>query len=96
MMGCPSDKAFAAAMHMLAYMEQHSNQGIKDSADGNPYPIVSVDASNKPDGDDGCAIAGHVITMMGGPIVGKSYKHKHNGLSSEQNESTGGLWSNMT
>ena len=29
MMGCPSGKAFAAAMHMLAYMEQHSNQGIK-------------------------------------------------------------------
>ena len=86
MMRCPSDKAFAAAMHILAYMEQHSNQGIKYSADGNPYPIVSVDASNKPDGDDGCAIDGHVITMMDGPIVGKSYKHKHNGLSSEQNE----------
>jgi hypothetical protein len=86
MMGCPSDKAFAAAMHMLAYMEQHSNQGIKYSADGNPYPIISVDASNKPDGDDGCAIAGHIITMMDGPLVGKSYKHKHNGLSSEQNE----------
>jgi hypothetical protein len=67
-------------------MEQHFNQGIKYSADGNPYPIVSVDASNKPDGDDGCAIGGHVITMMGGPQVGKSYKHKHNGLSSEQNE----------
>ena len=78
-MGCPSDKAFAAAMHMLAYMEQHSSQGIKYPAGGNTYPIVPMDASNKPDGDDGC-------TMMNGPIVGKSYKHKHNGLSSEQSE----------
>ena len=43
------------------------------------YPIVSVHASNEPDGDDGCAIVGHVITMMNGPIDGKSYKHKHNG-----------------
>ena len=84
MMGCPNDKAFAG--HMLAYMEQHSNRGIKYSADGNAYLIVSVDASNKSDGDDGCAIAGHVISMMNAPIVGKSYKHKHNGLSSEQNE----------
>jgi hypothetical protein len=57
---------------MLAYMEQHSNQGIKYSADGNPYPTVSVDASNKPDGDDGCAIARHIITMMDGPLVGKN------------------------
>ena len=69
---------------MLAYLEQHSNQSIKYSADGSPHPIVSVDASNKPDGDDGCAIVGHVIAMMDGPIVGKSYNHKHNGLSSEQ------------
>jgi hypothetical protein len=83
-------------MHMLAYMEQHSNQGIKYSPDGTPYPIVSVDASNKLDGDNGCAIAGHVITMMDGLIVGKGYNHKHSGLSSEQNEYTGGLWSNMT
>ena len=70
-------------------MTRHSLQPctcLQYSADGNPYPIVSIDASNKPGGDDGCTIAGHIITMMDGPLVGKGYKHKHNGLSSEQNK----------
>jgi hypothetical protein len=85
-MGCPGDRAFNAAMHMLAYMEQHSNQGIKFSADGNETPVLTSDASNKPDGDDGKAYGGFTNHWMNGPTTAKSFKLKHGGLSSEQQE----------
>ena len=52
-MACPSDAAFAAAMHMIAYFEQHKTKCILFSANGNTRPVCTSDASNKPDPDDG-------------------------------------------
>ena len=55
MMSCPSNAAFDAAMHMIACMEQHKNKGILFTANGNIYPVIMSDASNKPDPHSGLA-----------------------------------------
>ena len=83
MMLCPSDAAFDAAMHMIAYMEQHKTKGVLFSAVGNVVPVMMSDASNKPDPADGLAHAGHTAHWANGPITAKSSKLKHEGLSSE-------------
>ena len=89
MMSCPSNAAFDAAMHMIAYMEQHKNKGILFSANGNIDPVIMSDASNKPDPYSGLAHAGHTAHWANGPISCKSNLLKHEGLSSEQNEYMG-------
>ena len=89
MMSCPSNAAFDAAMHMIAYMEQHKTKGVLFSADGNVVPVMMSDASNKPDPADGLAQAGHTAHWANGPITAKSSKLKHEGLSSEHNEYMG-------
>ena len=88
-MACPSDAAFAAAMHMIAYFEQHKTKGILFSANGNTRPVCTSDASNKPDPDDGLAHAGYTVHWADGPTSSKSSKLKHQGLSSEHNEYMG-------
>ena len=88
-MARPSYKAFSAAMHMLTYLSQNDQRGIKFTADGNKLPIACSDASNKPDPADGLAQAGFVITWLGGPLAFNSKKLKHIGLSSEHNEYMG-------
>ena len=89
LMSCPSNAAFDAAMHMIAYMEQHKNKGIPFSADGNVRPVIMSDASNKPDPHSGLAQAGHTAHWANGPVSSKSSLLKHEGLSSEHNEYIG-------
>jgi site-specific DNA-cytosine methylase len=89
MMSCPSNAAFEAAMHMIRYMEQHKNKGILFSANGNVYPVIMSDASNKPDPFSGLAHAGHTAHWANGPVSCKSSLLKHEGLSSEHNEYMG-------
>jgi hypothetical protein len=89
LMSCPSNAAFDAAMHMIAYMEQHKNKGILFSANGNVRPVIMSDASNKPDPHSGLAQAGHTAHWANGPISCKSSLLKHEGLSSEHNEYMG-------
>jgi hypothetical protein len=89
MMSCPSNAAFDAALHMIAYMNQHKNKGILFTANGNIYPVIMSDASNKPDPHSGLAHAGHTAHWANGPISAKSSLLKHEGLSSEHNEYMG-------
>jgi site-specific DNA-cytosine methylase len=88
-MAVPGKDAWDAVMHMIAYIEQHCTQGIKFTASSSAVPVGMVDASNKPDPFDGICYAGFVLFMAGGPIIAKSFKLKHVGLSSEHNEYMG-------
>jgi hypothetical protein len=88
-MAIPGKKAWDSAMHMIAYLEQHCSEGIKFSAKGNSIPVCMVDASNKPDPFDGICQAGFCVLLGGGPVISKSFKLKHVGLSSEHNEYMG-------
>jgi hypothetical protein len=85
-MAIPGKQAWEAVMHMIAYMEQHCTVGMKFSANGNSIPFAMTDASNKPDPFDGICYGGFTVHMAGGPIISKSFKLKHVGLSSEHNE----------
>ena len=85
-MSRPSWKAFHAAMHMIAWINQNKTVGIVFTAGVNWLPLGFVDASNKPDRHDGKCQYGYVIFWMGGPIIEISKKLKHIGLSSEHNE----------
>jgi hypothetical protein len=76
-------------MHAIAFMEQRAKVGIKFSADGNRIPVFMSDASNKPDPYDGKCHAGFTGHLANGPLVCKSFKLKHCGLSSEHNEYMG-------
>ena len=91
-MAKPTYKAFKAAMHMIAYLDQHKLRGIRFSLDGNHLPIALSDASNKPDPADGLAQAGFAVMWLGGPVAFQSKKLKHVGLSSEHNEYMGITW----
>ena len=88
-MAKPTYKAFRAAMHMIAYLNQIKHRGIRFGLDGNHLPLCQSDASNKPDPADGLAQAGFVISWFGGPVATQSKKLKHVGLSSEHNEYMG-------
>jgi hypothetical protein len=82
-------KAWVSAMHMIAYLEQHCSEGIKFTAKGNAIQVCMADASNKPTPFDGLCHAGFCVLMEGGPVISKSFKLKHVGLSSEHNEFMG-------
>jgi hypothetical protein len=88
-MARPTYKAFRAAMHMIQYLIQHKDRGIRYNLEGNHLPICQSDASNKPDPADGLAQAGFVVSWFGGPIATQSKKLKHVGISSEHNEYMG-------
>jgi hypothetical protein len=88
-MATPSRAAFEAAMNAIAFLEQRAKKGIKFSASGNRIPVFMVDASNKPDPNDGKCHAGFTGHLANGPLIAKSFKLKHCGLSSEQNEYMG-------
>ena len=98
-MAKPSEKAWTAAMHMIAYMNENKTKGIKFSNDAPMQPAVFSDASNKPDPFDGLSRYGFSITMSGGPISFGSKKLPHVGLSAFHNEymalrysATGAVW----
>ena len=85
-MARPSWAAWNAGLHMLKWMLQQRQVGIKFSSDGNLTPVGFVDASNKPDAADGKCQYGFNLMWMGGPIMEISKKLRHIGLSSEHNE----------
>jgi hypothetical protein len=88
-MATPGKQAFEAAMNAIAFLEQRAKKGIKFSAKGNRIPVFMSDASNKPDPNDGKCHAGFTGHLANGPIISKSFKLKHRGLSSEHNEYMG-------
>jgi len=86
MMSRPSDSAWEAAMHMLKWILQECNRGIRFSIDGNEDPIGFSDASNKPVMSTGLCQGGYNIMWLDGPLCSGSQRLRHVGLSSEHNE----------
>jgi hypothetical protein len=85
-MSSGSNKSFKAAMHMIAYMLQRSERGIRFNANGNTIPFGMFDASNKLHPENSCAHAGYCVMWMGGPVASWSKRLRHIGHSSEHNE----------
>ena len=54
LMAKPTEEAWAAAMHMIKWMQREKNRGLCFSSAGNREPIAFSDASNKADPIDGC------------------------------------------
>ena len=52
LMANPTEEAWHVATWMLSYLNQHRNQGIKFSSQGNSAPVAYYDASNKADPTD--------------------------------------------
>ena len=86
LMSAPTREAWAAAMHMMAYMRCNKEKGIKFHSKGNEEPIIFSDAAFNPDPADGLSQYGYCAMWMGGPIASVSKKLAHVGLSSFHNE----------
>lgn len=84
LMACPTDTAWACALHMLRYLQLNRERGIRFS-ETSDAPMAFVDASNKDDPTDGKTQYGYSI-MWGGPLATKSGKLKHVGINSTYNE----------
>ena len=75
LMSAPTDLAWLCALHMLGYMYQEREMGIKLS-ETTSNPCAFVDASNKDDPVDGKCQYGYHI-HWGGPLITKSSKLNH-------------------
>ena len=87
LMATPTDEAWEAALHLLKYLVQNKDKGIRFS-EVNYEPFAFVDASNRDDPMDGKAQYGYAI-MWGGPLIVKSGKLSHVGINSTCNEYMG-------
>ena len=85
-MSKPSQEAYDAALHMIKYVFEQKDRGIRFNSKGNWDLLVLYDASNKMDHFDCKAFAGHVVMFAGGPISWQSKKAQHIGTSSSHNE----------
>ena len=84
LMATPTDEAWDAGMHMLAYLYEHRHEGIVFT-EGDCEPVAFVDASNKDDPMDARTQYGYII-IWGGPLICKSGKLNHIGINSTYNE----------
>jgi hypothetical protein len=85
-MAAPDQEALDASLHMIRYLHNHRDRGIRYRSDGNLDPLALYDASNKGDNGDSKCSAGYVIMLAGGPISWESKKLAHAGTSSSHNE----------
>jgi len=79
-------EAYKASLHMVRYVYNHRERGIRFRSDGNWDLLALYDASNKGDHGDSKCCAGYVITLAGGPVCWESKKLGHAGTSSSHNE----------
>jgi hypothetical protein len=82
----PGKHAWRNAMYMLSWIDVNAERGIRFNKDGNHDIVAFSDASEKALLCNGKAMAGYAIMWMDGPLITSSYRLKHVGLSSEQNE----------
>lgn len=92
----PNREAWKCGIHMLNYLIQNKNRGIKFSSTGNSVPVAYFDASNKPDPVDSKCQYGTCHMWQGGPICTASKKLGHVGLSASHNEYMAMHWCNRT
>lgn len=85
-MAAPDQEALDASLHMIRYLYDNRDRGIRFRSDGNMDPVAMYDASNKGDHGDSKCSAGFVIMLAGGPISWESKKLAHSGTSSSHNE----------
>ena len=82
----PSLENWKAILHGIKWMHQHKDRGIKFTLAGtNTEPIVTVDASNKPDSMSLCQ-SGHIAFWYGGPVVWDSKRNAHADCAAPRNE----------
>lgn len=85
-MAAPDEEAYKASLHMIRYLYDQRDRGIRYRSDGNLDPLALYDASNKGDMGDSKCSAGYCIMLAGGPISWESKKLAHAGTSSSHNE----------
>ena len=85
-MSKPTEEAWKAVMHLIAYMYQHRHEGITFSSDGNHVPFFMTDASNKGDPIDSKRAYGYCAMWMGGPIIAVAKKLDHSSSATAANE----------
>ena len=73
-MSSPCENAWLCAMHMIKWIYQNRNRGLKFSSEGNVCPVAFSDASNKSDPHDGKCQFGFCIMLSGAPIIAISKK----------------------
>jgi len=83
-MACPTDEAWHAAIHLLKYLDQTKDRGVKFT-ETDDEPCAFVDASNRDDPEDGKTQYGYSV-HWGGPLIVKSSKLNHVGINSTYNE----------
>ena len=82
----PGKHAWHNAMYMLSWIDVNANRGIRFNSEGNHDIVAFTDASEKALLCSGLAMAGYAFMWMDGPLITSSYRLKHVGMSSEQNE----------
>ena len=75
-MSHPTYEAMDAAYHMIRYLSDRSDRGIRYSSIHSDEPRMYYDASNKTD-DTSKTHYGYVLSIYAGPIIWCSRKHKH-------------------
>jgi hypothetical protein len=88
MMGTPTEQAWKAGLHCLAYCYATKNTGLKfKRVNGKPELTAWYDASNKADeAAKGRAIAGYMVAISGSPTEWRSRMNAHPGQSAQHNE----------
>ena len=77
-MSRPTEAAWKAAIHLLAWLDSQKHRGIRFSSDGNKVPAVTCDASDNRDPKDSKALYGYEIQWAGGPAVTCTQKYMRN------------------
>ena len=85
-MSKPTEKAWEAAMRLIAWMYQNRTEGITFRSDGNPEPIFFSDATNVGDPIDSKRAYGCCGMFMGGPLIATAKKLEHCSASTSANE----------
>mgnify|MGYP002629519686 FL=1 len=85
-MSKPTEKAWDAAMRLIAWMYQNKTAGITFRSDGNPEPIFFSDATNVGDPTDSKRAYGYCGMFMGGPVIAVAKKLEHCSSSTSANE----------
>ena len=85
-MSKPTEQAWDAAMHLIAWMYQKRKVGITFRSDSNSIPVFMSDASNKGDSNDSKRAYGFCGIWMGGPILMVSKKMDHSSSATAANE----------
>jgi hypothetical protein len=85
-MSKPTEEAWGAAMHLIAWMYQNKSTGLTFRSDGNAIPFLMSDATNKGDPKDSKRAYGLNCTWMGAAILASSKKLEHSSSATAANE----------